>query len=169
MPFPYWCFFVVKYLPLTIIIMCYMIQPNEHRTSVSDLVTGWCEEGYWVALGYFSNTNPLSVPSAGQSPLRRVIFILKNDDIERMFVRIMRDDAAICLGNLCIIEKRYKLDWKTDVERNWTEKTRMKWWIRKCPNAHHNDDDEDVKGHAWQKYAMIIAYANNDVERNSGN
>jgi hypothetical protein len=39
----------------------------------------------------------------------------------------------------------------------------MKWLIAICWN-NHNDDD--VKGHVWQKYAIVRPYGNNDIEQN---
>jgi hypothetical protein len=42
-------------------------------------------------------------------------------------------------------------------------KRRIKWLIAICWN-NHNDDD--VKGHTWQKYAIVRPYGNNMIEQN---
>jgi hypothetical protein len=60
--------------------------------------------------------------------------------------------VAICLGNLCIIEKnKYVFKNRCLAELNM-KRRRIKWLIAICWN-NHNDDD--VKGHAWQKYPIV--------------
>ncbi len=41
------------------------------------------------------------------------------------------------------------------------KRRRIKWLITICWN-NHNDDD--VKGHAWQKYPIVRPYGNNAIE-----
>lgn len=48
--------------------------------------------------------------------------------------------------------EKERMDLKTDVQRNWIY---QKWLIARCWN-NHDDDDDDVKGHAWQKSILLF-------------